>query len=114
MTPGHPPFCGPFDRALAERGVPAVFLVDVEGMLRFDADWTRDAWHRAGGRVLRPGCSWVLARDRASGYVLPVLVTSPDLLADHPRLDVRHFPDHATAAAALAALGRPPVRGEPW
>lgn len=107
-------FCGPFDRALASAAVPAVFLVDTDGLLRFDADWTRDAWQRAGDVTLRWGQTWSLARDRASGYVLLVMATSPDLLAHHPRLDVRAYPDHAAARAALDALGRPPIASEPW
>ncbi|MCA9491753.1 MAG: hypothetical protein KC621_17600 [Myxococcales bacterium] len=109
-----PDFCGPFDRALASSGAPAVFLFDTDGLLRFDPEWTRDAWQRAGDGPLRPGWTWVLARDRASGYVLMVMATSPDLLAHHPRLDVRAFPDHASAHAARRALGVPPIAAEPW
>lgn len=107
-------FCGPFDRALAASGAPAVFLVDNEGLLRFDADWTRDAWHRLGRIPAPAGQTWFLARDRATGYVLLVMATSPELLADHPRLDARAFPDHAAAASALTALGRPPIARQPW
>jgi hypothetical protein len=106
-------FCSPFDHALAIRGPGAVFLRDPEGLLRFDPEWTRDAWGRARGD---PGHEprWVLARDRDSGYVLLVLVTSPALLADHPRLDLRSYPTADEARVALAALGRPPIATEPW
>ncbi|MCB9685259.1 MAG: hypothetical protein H6735_09490 [Alphaproteobacteria bacterium] len=109
-----PDFCGPFDRALASSGAPAVFLFDTEGLLRFDPEWTRDAWQRVGEATPRLGTTWWLARDRASGYVLIVMATSPDLLAHHPRLDVRAYPDHASARAAREALGHPPIAPEPW
>ena len=55
-----------------------------------------------------------LYRDRATGFVQYVLVTSPALYADHPRADVRRFPDQASASAALAALGRPPLLRAGW
>jgi hypothetical protein len=94
------PFCSPFDRRLAEQGPPAVFLRDPEGRLRLDPEWTRDAWARLKGRD--------------SGYVQLVLATSPDLLAEHPRLQCRAFEEAHLAEEVLAALGRPPVVKEPW
>lgn len=106
-------FCSPFDEHLAEAGPAAVFLPDPEGLLRFDAEWTRDAWSRATPPLTR-GRRWVLARDRDSGYVLMVLTTSPDLLVEHPRLQLRAFTERDEATAALAALGRPPLARDPW
>lgn len=85
-----------------------MFLVDPEGNLRFDSEWTRDAYARVPAPRER-AWRWVLARDRGSGYVQLVLATSPELLAAHPRLDVRSFVDRALAVAALRALGRPPI-----
>lgn len=112
-------FCSPFDEELAARGTPAVFLHDPEGRLRFDPEWTRDAYGRAAAiAALPPGWRWVLARDRDSGYVQLVLVTSPALADSHPvgggRLDLRAHPSRAEALAELVALGRPPIRREPW
>ena len=101
-------FCSPFDERLATEGPPAVFLLDPEGQLRFDAEWTRDLWARAPAGLAHEVC-WVLARDRDSGWVQIVLVTSPDLLAAHPRLDVRRVPSFAEASAARTALGPVPV-----
>jgi len=101
-------FCSPFDERLAQHGPPAVFLLDPEGQLRFDAEWTRDLYARAPETLAHEAC-WVLARDRDSGWVQIVLVTSPDLLASHPRLDVRPVAGFAEAAAARAALGPVPV-----
>lgn len=100
-------FCTPFDERLAREGPPAVFLTDHEGNLRFDSEWTRDAYSR-----VVPGANawtWVLARDRGTGHVQLVLATSPELLASHPRLDVRQFADRAEAVAVLERLGRPPI-----
>jgi hypothetical protein len=101
-------FCSPFDERLSHEGPPAVFLLDPEGQLRFDAEWTRDLYARAPATLTRAPC-WVLARDRDSGWVQIVLVTSPELLDQHPRLDLRPMQDYASAAAARAALGPVPV-----
>lgn len=93
-------FCSEFDAALARGGPPAIFLPDREKRLRFDAQWTRDAWGRCEGEPAA-GWTWVLARDRDSGFLFVVLSTSPDLLASHPRLDVRAFESLEKAEAAL-------------
>ncbi|MBX2797842.1 MAG: hypothetical protein KTR31_09245 [Myxococcales bacterium] len=107
-------FCSPFDRALAHDGPPAVFLVDREGRLRMDPEWTRDAWgrHPMAEGPLVP--TWCLARDRDSGFVMLVFTTSATLLHEHPRLDVRTFADAASAHAALDLLGIPAIRRDPW
>ena len=106
-------FATAFDEALAQSGPPAVFLPDREGLLRFDADWTRDCWERVEG-PMAAGWTWVLLRDRATRFVNLLLVTAPALLAAHPRADVRAYTSFDEAAAALAAFGRPPLAGEPW
>lgn len=90
-----------------------MFLPDRDGLLRFDATWTRDAWGRAPGPHVHEPC-WMLARDRDSGFVLLLHVTSPTLLEVHPRLDLRRFETSAEAHAARSALGAPPVDREPW
>ena len=100
-------FCTPFDERLAHEGPPAVFLTDPEGNLRFDSEWTRDAYSRTSPTAR--GWCWVLARDRGTGHVQLLLATSPELFASHPRLDVRLFADRAEAVAVLARLGRPPI-----
>lgn len=106
-------FCTVFDEALAYAGPAAVFLFDPEGALRFEPTWTRDLWGRAPGPHAH-GWTWVLARDRSSGFVQLALVTSPTLLVEHPRLDVRAYADLASARAARAVFGQPPVAVEPW
>lgn len=106
-------FCSSFDERLAQQGPPAVFLFDPEGQLRFDAEWTRDMWARATVPPRHEEC-WVLARDRDSGWVSLLLVTSPDLLTDHPRLELRRVADVRQGRAARAALGAVPVVRGAW
>lgn len=106
-------FCSAFDARLAQAGPAAVFLLDDEGLWRFDEQWTRDAWQRAPGPHVVEPC-WVLLRDRGSGYVNLVMVTSATLLTEHPRCDVRAYDTHDAAVAARDAWGRPPVCPEAW
>ena len=106
-------WCNPFDEQLAREGPPAVFLLDREGMLRFDETWTRDAWGRSAGPHPR-GAAWVLLRDHATGYVMLALATSPTLLASHPRAEVRSYGTRAEAESARAAFGQPPLARAPW
>ena len=108
-----PTFCSPFDAELAQNGPGAVFMPDHHGELRFDVDRTRDAWERAPGPHPH-GWTWVLLRDRATGFVNLALVTAPSLMQAHPRADVRHYPDETAARAAREGFGRPPVSAEPW
>ena len=106
-------FCSPFDEALAHHGPGAVFLPDREGLWRFAVNWSRDAWTRNPGEHAH-GWVYLLARDRDSGFVQLVLCTSPTLLTEHPRLQLRTFDDEAAARAARDAIGQPPVATEPW
>ena len=100
--------CNPFDEHLLAHGPPAVFLLDREGMLRFDETWTRDAWGREPGPHAS-GHVWLLLRDRGTGYVMIVLSTSPTLIVSHPRCDVRAFPTREAAEAVRATFGSPPI-----
>lgn len=106
-------FCSPFDEALAQAGPAAVFLPDPEGSLRFHASWTRDAWGRAPGPHV-VGWSWQLFRDKGNGFVQLALVTSPTLIQEHPRLDVRAYATREEAVAAREVFGSPPLANEPW
>ncbi len=106
-------YASPFDAALAESGPPGVFLTDRHGLWRLHGEWTRSAYNRAPGPHAF-GWTWTLCRDRVSGFVVLVLVTSPTLLTEHPRMDVRTFPDRASAEAARAAWGQPPITHAPW
>lgn len=106
-------YCNAFDEHLAQHGPAAVFLPDHEGLYRFDASWTRDAWERnPGPHVIDPVI--VLVRDHATGFIVRVLCSSPTLLASHPRADVRQFKQPQHADAVLAGYGRPPLCESPW
>ncbi|TNE84333.1 MAG: hypothetical protein EP330_29385 [Deltaproteobacteria bacterium] len=106
-------FCSPFDEALAQGGAAAIFLPDPEGMWRFDASWTRDAWGRDAGPHAH---AWRYAalRDKRSGFAFVALVTSPTLLVEHPRLDVRLFESLDEARRFVADFGDPPITEAPW
>ncbi|MFK7930768.1 MAG: hypothetical protein AB8H79_21475 [Myxococcota bacterium] len=106
-------FCSDFDATLAQDGPAAVFLPDRDQELRFDAEWTRDAWGRhPGPHAISP--TWTLLRDTDSGFVLLALVSSPTLLPDHPRMEVRRFESEADAREARALFGRPPITEHAW
>lgn len=106
-------FCSPFDATLAASGPAAIFLPDREGLLRFDAEWTRDAWGRAPGPH-EIGLRWALVRDHTTGFVGILLVSSPTLLVEHPHMDVRLFDTQEDAEMARAHFGNPPVSPAPW
>jgi hypothetical protein len=55
-----------------------------------------------------------LYRDRATGFVQYILVTSPALYAAHPRADVRRYPSQPDALESLSRIGRPAILGNPW
>ncbi len=103
------PFRDTFDAVQAEHGPPAMFTVDAEGEIQVDLVRTRDGWQRLDV-VPEYGVCHCLFRDRATGFVQYILVTSPQLCADHPRADITRFPDQPAALAALSALGRPPLQ----
>ena len=106
-------WCSPFDAALAASDVAAVFLLDREGLWRFDETWTRDAFAREPGPHRR-GEAWRLLRDRATGWVTLVFTNSPDLLTAHPRADVRTYASLQDALAARARFGNPAIAKEAW
>lgn len=109
-TSPHIPFRDPFDQILAAQGPPALFTVDAEGELRLDPFRTRDGWSRISlDDVPAHDVCHCLFRDRATGYVQYILVTSPALYADHPRADVRRFDSQRQALDALEGMGQPPI-----
>jgi len=106
-------FCNRFDELLARRGPAGVFLLDHKGRLRFDASWTRDVWQR-GPMEPNKDWTWVLMRDRDSGFVQIALITSSDLIQEHPRMQLRSFSSFDFAQAAREAIGSPPIAVEAW
>ncbi|MFT5683326.1 MAG: hypothetical protein ACI8RZ_004257 [Myxococcota bacterium] len=103
------PFRDPFDRIQAERGPPSMFTVDTDGLLGMDLVRTHTGWQDLE-TVPEYGVCHCLFRDRATGFVQYILVTSPEICADHPRADITRYPDQPAALAALRALGRPPLQ----
>ncbi|MBT3220676.1 MAG: hypothetical protein HN348_16440 [Proteobacteria bacterium] len=106
-------FCNSFDERLARKGPAAVFLLDRDGLLRFDARWTRDAWERAPGPH-QIDWRWLLLRDHATGFVLMALSTGKSLIEHHPRLDVRSFDTYELASKEQEAFGSPPICESLW
>lgn len=107
-------FANRFDQSLAERGPPAIFTVDADGELRLSIDRTREVLEAAPPGPLPAEWCHCLGRDRATGWVQYLLITSPALLPCVPRSDLRRFPTQDAAAAALAALGPLPLLPAPW
>jgi hypothetical protein len=110
-------FCSSFDRVLALEGPAAVFTPNREGLWRLAPNWTRNAYDgdaeegtAGSGREWR----WVLARDRDTAFVQLLLCTGPALLRVHPRVELRHYEDLASAQGARALFGQPPLCRESW
>ena len=100
-----------YDRACAEFGPPAIFLLTHEQLWRVQPDLTRDGWvriERAPERCVGHG----LMRDNHTGYVTRVYTTGRDLFLEHPRLTVKWFESAEQARSAYEALGRPPLLPE--
>ena len=49
-----------------------------------------------------------------TGFVLLALVTSPTLLVEHPRLELKRFDDLEAARAALSTFGVPAIAEASW
>lgn len=106
-------FGSEFDRRLAHHGPGVIFTQDADGELRLADDRTREAHALVGVPHTHAWCH-CLYRDRATGFVQYLLVTSPELCVTHPRADIAHFPTQGRALDALDALGIPPIVRGPW
>lgn len=106
-------FASPFDEQLARSGTPAIFLFDHKDCWRMEPQWTRDCWGRCDGPH-EHGWRFAALRDRGTGFVWVVLVTSPTLLVAHPRLDVKLFPTLEAAQAERDRYGSPAKCEEAW
>lgn len=106
-------FADTFDRVLALNGPPAVFSLTADGELRLHPDRSREAWGDRDPSTVPFETCHCLYRDRATGFVQYLRVTSPALCAEHPRADIWRYESEEAALAALARAGRPAVwRGE--
>lgn len=106
-------FCSGYDALLLKTSPAAVFLLDKRGDWKFSPDWSRDAWLRESGPH-EYGLCFRLWRDALTGFVIPILVTSPTLLRVHPKGDIRCFDTLAEAMEARASFGEPPICDHPW
>lgn len=106
-------FSSSYEAAVFDGGVPALFTVNARGELRLDVVRTNDAWGRLHPAEPARRPAHCLLRDRATGWVQYVLVSSVDLVAEHPRMDLAVFETQAEALAVLRGLGELPlVRGD--
>mgnify|MGYP000273884797 CR=1 FL=1 len=106
-------FGSEFDRRLAQQGAGALFTCDADGELRLADDRTREL-HDLVPEPHTLQWRHCLYRDRATGYVQYILVTSPELCATHPRADIAHYDSQQQAFAVLDSLGVPPVFRGAW
>ena len=105
------PFRSELDRVIALEGPAAVFTLDARGQLQFDPARSRESWDRRESemKVHDHKTCICLFRDRMTGWVQFVLVTSPELIREHPRADIRVFDSADDAVQTLQSLGSPPV-----
>ncbi len=106
-------FGSEFDRTLAHHGPGVLFTQDADGELRLADDRTREAHALVAEPHTRSWCH-CLYRDRATGFVQYLLVTSPELCRVHPRADIARFATQIAALDVLESLGVPPVVHGPW
>lgn len=107
----HADFGTEFDRRLAWGAVGAVFTLDGDRELRLCGDRSREAHAAATDAAPIQADRWhhCLYRDRATGFVQYILVTSPTLCESHPRADIVRFATQSEAFTALASLGELPL-----
>ena len=106
-------FCTEFDRSLAQHGPAAIFLRDHKQTLRCNFQWTRDVWEWSPGPHAIDW-TWTLVRDRETRFVTLMLVTSPTLLTEHTKMDIRTYPSEEEALTALSEFGSPPIATDDW
>jgi len=109
----HWPFASAWDAALAEAGPASIFTLDPKGLLRADAERTREVGLEQGALPNAGPSHWV-AVDRATGVKMYLYVTHPALAERQPRADARPVPDGAAARAEVAEqwVRQPRAKGE--
>lgn len=111
------PFASAWDEALAASGPATIFMPDPKGLLRADAERTREVGIEQGA-LPNLGPHHYLATDRATGVVMYLYVTHPALAERQLRADAVRVADAEQAFAAVsgqwarrpgrAAAGPPP------
>ena len=104
----HYPFASAWDSALAADGPATIFTLDPKGLLRADAERTREVGLEHG--VLpNLGGSHHVVTDRATGVKMYLYVTNPLLAERQLRGDAVLVPDGGTARAVVADQWVPSV-----
>lgn len=97
----HWPFASAWDAALAKDGPATIFTLDPKGLLRADAERTREVGLEQGALPNAGPSHWV-AVDRATGVKMYLYVTHPALAERQLRADARRVADGAAARAEVA------------
>lgn len=96
------PFATAWDQALAASGPAAIFTLDPKGLLRADAERTREIG-LTDGALPNEGPSHYVVTDRATGVHMYLYVTHPHLAEHQPHADARRVPDAAAAIEVVRA-----------
>ncbi len=97
----HWPFASAWDAALAAMGPATIFTLDPKGLLRADAERTREVGLE-NGALPNVGPGHYVAVDRATGVKMYLYVTHPVLAERQLRADAERVADGATARAIVA------------
>lgn len=97
----HWPFASAWDAALAASGPATIFTLDPKGLLRADAERTREVGLQHGA-LPNVGGSHYIAIDRATGVKMYLYVTNPALALNQLRADCELVGDGGIARAAVA------------
>ncbi len=97
----HWPFASAWDAALAKDGPASIFTLDPKGLLRADAERTREVGLEQGALPNVGASHWVVV-DRATGVKMYLLVTHPALAERQLRADARLVADGVVARAEVA------------
>lgn len=90
------PFASAWDEALASAGPATIFTLDPKGLLRADAERTREVGLTLGV-LAHQGAYHYIVTDRVTGVLMYLYVTHPALAERQLRADAVQVPDAATA-----------------
>ena len=96
------PYASAWDEALAANGPATLFTLDPKGLLRADAERTREVGLEHGALPNTGGLHYV-AVDRATGVKMYLYVTHPTLAEKQLRADAHIVADGAAARDAVSA-----------
>lgn len=103
------PFASAWDEALAASGPATIFTLDPKGLLRADAERTREVGLEDGA-LPHQGPHHYLLTDRATGVRMYLFVTHPALAEHQLRADAARVPDAETAIRQVNGQWEPQQR----